>query len=112
MNEEEWEEKQGESGATLRFEANKEAGSNCSEAIQAQQVAVQLDNVAGKEEYDLLQDLAHMKLNIRMGQLLALVPEYNAKLQKSFGREASVGAAVHPDSCLEEPCADWNGAVP
>jgi hypothetical protein len=40
------------------------------------------------------------------------VPEYNAKLQKSFGREASVGAAVQPDSCLAEPCADWDGAVP
>lgn len=52
-----------------------------------------------------------MKLNIRLGKLLALVPEYNAKLRGWRDAAASTYVDRIAGIYQAQPCVDWDGAI-
>lgn len=49
-------------------------------------------------QYDLLRELANLKLNINLGQLLALVPKYSAKFSRTLGSDVITGTTIMLDN--------------
>lgn len=80
------------------------------ETDHASLVMEEMKTGAVGEPYDILKGLGEMKLNICLGQLLALVPEYSAKL--CGWKEVPAHADRVAGICQAEPCADWDGVIP
>ena len=61
---------------------------------------------------DIIQQLEKLQLNISLGELLSLIPEYRKKWSTAEAEEEVAGPTNTSASCSVIPCVDWDGVVP